>query len=323
MKKLTSILFTSALFLSGCSGASIGAESATGGNTTQEQDADSTTKPVEATSFLGTPLYQQAIDSELDENLKAQIQELEKSTTLSEDDYIALGGLQASRRHYQDAIKAYSKGLEEFPESYKLRRHRGHRYMTVRELELAIVDFTESVGLIEQSDVREHEYDAKGKAHGTYEHWVWYHIGLYYYLHGDYETAAGAFERCVDTAETGDMLIGVSDWLYNIYRRMGQDEKAELLLSRIPVDIEVDTTYPYYKRVMLYKGEFTPDDILDNNKPIEEWNGRDMTVAYGLGNWYAYQGKSDKADALHKAVIKTPFWSTWAYLAAEKEQSQK
>ncbi|WP_411818584.1 tetratricopeptide repeat protein [Hyphococcus sp. DH-69] len=315
MRKMTGVAVVAIMLLSACSNVSA--------DNKASAETDQTEKIVETTSFLGGPLYQQSIAPERDQRLREQISELKSKVSLSEDEYISLGGLYASRRQYQAAIGVYSQGLLKFPNSYKLRRHRGHRYMTVRDLENAIVDFTEALSLIEESEVREYEIDAKGKPHGTYEHWVWYHIGLYYYLHGDYETAASAFERCLKTGDTNDMLIGTTDWLYNIYKRSGHDEKARALVAEISPDIEADRTYPYFKRVMLYKGVVTPDEILDPNKPVSEWNGRDMTVAYGIGNWYAYQGETEKANALHKSVVETPFWSTWAYLAAEKDLSAK
>ncbi|NJR42151.1 MAG: insulinase family protein, partial [Akkermansiaceae bacterium] len=57
------------------------------------------------------------------------------------------------------------------------------------QLDNAIADLNRAEELIrDQPDVP--EYDATGHETGTYQHWIWYHIGLYYFLNQAYIQAA-------------------------------------------------------------------------------------------------------------------------------------
>jgi len=45
---------------------------------------------------------------------------------------------------------------------------------------------------------------------------------------------------------------------------------------------------------------------------------------YGLANWYAYQGKKEKAMDLYKKIVQSESgWPGFAYAAAEKELANK
>lgn len=279
-------------------------------------------RPQEAVSFSGKPLYRYIIPEERLAETESRIAELEAKQKKSEEDYINLGYLYVNAGKYQGAIELYTRGLEEFPNSFKLLRHRGHRFINVRQLEKAIVDLEKALELLgkENSDV--YQYRLSGERFGTYEHWIWYHIALYHYLNEDYAKAAEAYEICVTTATNNEVLIGAVDWLYNAYQKNGEPEKAVEALKYVPDDIESRQNYPYYQRVMLYKGLRNPNDIIDLDKPGEEWNGLDMTNGYGVGNWYKWQGDEETAQLIYDNILKTPFWGAWAYVVTDREQSR-
>lgn len=272
---------------------------------------------VEAISFLGKPLL--AADKGTSLDAKNLFQALIVEGKLTEADFMAVGARLAGAGQYQDAITAYSEGLHLHPDSYKLRRHRAHRYMTTRQLEKAYDDLSVAVQLVAHVPKSDYEYK-DGKPNGTYQHWINYHLGVYFYLEQDFDKATFHFDQCLKTAETNDMLIGVVDWLYNAHRKNGNDEAALAALDLIAPDIEADITYPYYKRVMFYKGEMSKSDILDPTKTSDAWNARDTTIAYALANWFEYNEDEESAIALRRKVLATPFWNIWAYIAAEKEE---
>lgn len=162
---------------------------------------------------------------------------------------------------------------------------------------------------------------ADGEPNGTYEHWVWYHIGIYHYLNGDYRDAAAAYEKCVATATKNDHLIGSTDWLYNSRVKNGEPDKAAAAIAAIAPDIEANTERSYYKRVMLYKGLLAPEDIIDISKPGSDWTGGGITTGYGVANWYKEQGESEIAQEIYDKILETPWWSAWAYVVTDREQS--
>jgi tetratricopeptide (TPR) repeat protein len=230
-------------------------------------------------------------------------------------------------RHYiagnrfQDAIDLYTRGLDAYPESFKLRRHRGHRYINVRELDNAIVDLNEAVELMGDTSSDVMEFDGNGKPYGTYEHWIWYHVGLYHYLNENFDEAARAYEKCAATAMDNKGLVGASDWLYNAYQKGGNSSEAARVIDAIPADIDADRNHPYFHRVMVYKGIEDPADLLDIDKPGDQWTGRDITLGYGIANWYKFNGDVESAEKIYKAILQTPFWNSWAYVVTDKEQA--
>jgi tetratricopeptide (TPR) repeat protein len=280
-------------------------------------------RPVEAVAFSGKLIYRTPAPADQIARADADIAALESKPELSEADYIRLAEMHVSVGRFQDAIGALSRGLAAHPESYKLRRHRGHRLINVREIERAIVDLNEAVALMKPADNDVVEYRADGQPNGTYEHWIWYHIGLYHYLKGDYAIAAAAYQRCVDTATNVNHRIGATDWLWNAWMNAGEPAKAQAAIDAIPADIAADAQQSYYKRVMLYKGATSPEGVLDASKPGKDWTGGDITTGYGVANWLRHRGDAAGADAILAKILETPFWSAWAYVAADRDLSRR
>ncbi|MCA9299888.1 MAG: tetratricopeptide repeat protein, partial [Phycisphaerales bacterium] len=62
---------------------------------------------------------------------------------------IWLGRRLAYLGRYDEAIRTFTAGLEDHPDSYRLLRHRGHRYLTTRRFDEAVADLERARGLIE------------------------------------------------------------------------------------------------------------------------------------------------------------------------------
>lgn len=272
-------------------------------------------RPVEAISFGGEPIMRTELPDERLSPALEEISALEASPSRTELDYVRLGELNASIGRFQDAIAAFGRGLDAYPDSYKLRRHRGHRLINVRALDRAIIDLSEAVALMPETP--EPEIRLTGDAYGSYQHWIWYHIGLYHYLSGDYDSAADAYRNALETAPSEGLKIGSADWLWNAAMRAGDSEAAQEALSGLPEVLPDGANQAYARRVALYRGEVEPGVILDLDKP--EWTGGDMTIAYGVANWHAFNGDEATARRIYQRIVETPFWSGWAYVAAERE----
>lgn len=288
-----------------------------------DEAAEPEGEPIEATSFRGEPLERNPVPADRLAEIDSAIQPLEEKGELSEDDYIELGRLYIAANRFRDSIDLYTRGLEQYPESFRLRRHRGHRYINLRDLDSAIVDLREAVDLIgdEHTDVL--EYDAEGEPTATYEHWVWYHVGLYHYLNEEWEDAADAYRNCVETATNNGVLVGATDWLYNALMKGGMTEAAAEALTAVPPDLDTNQEHPYFKRVMVYQGEIEPSEVLDVDKPASEWSGFDITAGYGIGNWYRFNGDEETANRIHQKILETPYWNAWAYVVTDREYSRR
>lgn len=272
-------------------------------------------RPVEAVSFGGQPILRTELPADRTSGALDEISALEALPSRTELDYVRLGELNASIGRFQDAIAAFGLGLEAYPDSYKLRRHRGHRLINVRALERAIVDLSEAVALMPETP--EPEIRLAGDAYGSYQHWIWYHVGLFHYLSADYASAVEAYRNALETAPSEGLKIGSADWLWNAAMRAGDSEAAHEALSGLPEVLPDGANQAYARRVSLYRGEVEPGDILDLDKP--DWTGGDMTIAYGVANWHAFNGDEATAQRIYQRIVETPFWSGWAYVAAERE----
>ena len=87
--------------------------------------------------------------------------------------------------------------------------------------------------------------------------------------------------------------------------------------------MDTNREHPYFKRVMVYKGELSPGDVIDVDKPVSDWNGFDITVGYGIANWHAFSGDTVAAERIHRAILETPFWNAWAFVVTDKEYEDR
>jgi len=139
---------------------------------------------------------------------------------------------------YLDAIKLFSRGINLFPQDPRFRRHRGHRYISLRKFDLAITDFLKAVTLIKGKE-DEVEPDgmpnAKNIPVSTLHHNIWYHLGLAYYLKNDLNNALNAYNECLRVSTNDDGLVSSIQWLYMILRRLNQKDEVRSLLSSLRV----------------------------------------------------------------------------------------
>ncbi|RIK70733.1 hypothetical protein DCC62_22425, partial [candidate division KSB1 bacterium] len=170
---------------------------------------------------------------------------------------IWLGRRLAYLWRYREAIEVFSKGIALHPKSYKLLRHRGHRYITVREFDKAIADLEKAAKLIRnvpdetEPDGAPNQYNIPtSTSHSN----VWYHLGLAYYLKGDFENALRGFLECMKFSKNDDMICATSDWLYMIYRRLGRAAEAQKVLDSIHENMNILENHAYHKRLLMYKG---------------------------------------------------------------------
>src|SRR5690349_16959693 len=142
-----------------------------------------------ATAYVGTACVGTA-NVPTPEAKLAEAQEALRKNPDDADALIWVGRRTAYLGRYQEAIEIFSQGIAKHPEDARFYRHRGHRYITVRNLGPAIRDFEKAAALIEgKPDEVEPDGlpNAKNIPTSTLQSNVWYHLGLSYYLQGDFE----------------------------------------------------------------------------------------------------------------------------------------
>ncbi|MEP2024172.1 MAG: tetratricopeptide repeat protein [Reichenbachiella sp.] len=280
----------------------------------------------EAVSLLGKKLFPPPLPDKILAKRQKELETTEESFNNNPDslnNIIWYGRRLAYLYQYKYAIQIYTLGLNKFPESYKLYRHRGHRYLTIRQFDKAIQDLEKAVFYSRNTPI-EMEVDGlpnrRNIPRNSVQYNIWYHLGLAYYMKGNYDKSVSAFKKCLSISNNDDMLVAASDWLYMTYRKLGNNDAAELLLEPIKPKMNVIENYGYHNRLLLYKGIKKPEQLF---KLDEEGQNAidDMTLGYGVGNWYYYNGKTEQALEIFNLMMDSPYWQAFGYIAAEVELS--
>ncbi len=288
--------------------------------------AQGSAKP-EATSLLGKPLVPAPIAAEtrktLEENLKRA--EIEHGKNPDDPDAtIWLGRRQAYLGRYRDAIATYTEGIRKHPDDARLYRHRGHRYITVREFPKAIADFTQAARLVAgKPDAVEPDGqpNARNVPTSTLQSNIYYHLGLAHYLTGDFAKAADAYAKGMTVSTNPDMLVATTYWYYLGLARQGRTADAAALLAPISAGMDIIENASYHRLLRMFKGELTPESLLAPGAA-----GLDMvTTKYGVAAWHLAQGRTDAGLTLLREIVDgvPQQWPAFGYIAAEAELSRK
>ncbi len=282
--------------------------------------------PAEAFSLDGQPLMRPLLDPVTDSIYTAQwVQAAQKYESAPNDveNLIWLGRRTAYLWRYQDAIGIFTNGIRDFPNDPRLYRHRGHRYITIRNFDAAIADLTKAAELI-AGKPDEVEPDGQPNAANipvsTLGFNIWYHLGLAHYLKGDWDAAATAFTTCLTFSKNDDAIVSTLDWLFMSLSRAGRTEDARKLLVNIRPEMTILESFSYHRRLLMYKGEIDPSELMNDVRanPLEM-----VTEGYGLSFWLREQGKAAQADSLLQQVIATGYWAAFGYIAAEADLNRR
>ena len=282
-------------------------------------------------TLSGKPLVLPPLSAETQATAEANLEEartnFEHSRSL--ENSIWLGRRYAYLNRFEEAFAIYDDGIERFPNAYELYRHRGHRYISTRQLNHAIADFERAAELAEDKPV-ELEADgipnSRNQPTSTGHFNIWYHLGLAYYLSGEMQHAAAAYRRCLrDYSDEDDSLCATSDWLYMTYRRLGDIDSAEKLLTPIHAGMTPYESDSYLRRLLMYKGELSAESLLKvegdsaETNPLQAQSLVLATQGYGVGNWYLYNGDKESARAVFEQVLATDSVTAFGYIAAEAD----
>lgn len=221
----------------------------------------------------------------------------------------------------RESIEVYGRGIALYPDNPWLYRHRGHRYISVRDFASAVTDLEKAAALVEgKPDVVEPDGqpNASNTPIGTLHSNIGYHLALAYYLQGKYDLAAKAAQREVTAASNDDRRVSMGHWLYMSLRRQGQDSAAAAVVAPMGRTMKILENEAYHRLVLLYRGELPPDSVLTTS-PTGELSVSDASAAYGLATWYSYTGRQDDAVALRRRIVEAGQWGAFGTIAAEAE----
>ena len=277
----------------------------------------------QALSFLGEPLYAPELPedarTQMQEELEEAILRLEADPT-DPDAIIWVGRRAAYLGDYRGAIEFFSRGVRLYPDDARFHRHRGHRYITVRELDRAIADFARAAELIRETE-DEVEPDGQPNPQGvptsTLHFNIWYHYGLAHYLKGEFDQAVEKYRECMAVSEHPDSKVATAHWLYMSLRRLGMEEEARALVQGLELEAlapEVIESGSYLEMLRVYAGNE------GSAEPLDPESLEGATQGYGLGNWYLYNGDGDRAREIFTDIVEAGNqWAAFGYIAAEAD----
>jgi tetratricopeptide (TPR) repeat protein len=277
----------------------------------------------EAVSLLGDRLYAPALDSATRARLVADLERAQQDSRARPDDpdaLIWLGRRYGYLGQYRMAVNAFTEGIRRFPDDPRMLRHRGHRYITLRRFDDAITDLTRAAnmmaGMPDQVEP-DGQPNARNIPIGSLQSNVYYHLALAHYLKGDWAAAAAVARRGLAVSTNPDRLVSQTHWLYMALRRARHDSAARRVLEPIRDDFDIIENGSYYALLKLYKTGITPavtDSVL---RRLE--NPTDLSLAYGLANWFLYNGDTTRAIRAFERILGSSQWASFGYIAAEAD----
>jgi tetratricopeptide (TPR) repeat protein len=275
----------------------------------------------EATSLLGKPLISPPVPDNVRAKLEADLTAARAALERAPDDpdaRIWVGRRIAYLGRYRDAIAIFTEGVERFPRDARFLRHRGHRYITVREFDKAIADLERADALV--AGVPD-QIEPDGQPNDrnipltTLNSNIRYHLALAYYLKGDFAKAAPVWQRARDSVRNPDNLVSATHWLYLTLRRLGRGDDAARALDGIVPGLDIVENGSYYSLCQMYKGMRTVEDVLK----AAGGGPSGAAVVYGVAMWHELNGRTSEATALRRQLVDGPDWAPFGVIAAEAD----
>ncbi|MDA0330233.1 MAG: hypothetical protein O2958_14665 [Gemmatimonadetes bacterium] len=279
---------------------------------------------VEAISFLGEPLSAPEQPEAVRAVYLERFREAEDALVARPEDADALvwmGRRTAYLGRYRAALDIYGHAMTLHPDDARLYRHRGHRYLSVREPDNAIADFERAVALTAGlPDVVEPDGlpNAMNIPTSTLQFNIWYHLALAHYVKGDFEEALAAQRSCLAVSAHPDSVVATSYWLYMTLRRLGMDAEASALLDDISEEMAIIESTAYLDLLLLFKGQRTLEDLVGPSG--SDATLQSTTTAYGAGVYHLLNDRPEDARAIWERILTgRNQWSAFGYIAAEAE----
>ena len=242
--------------------------------------------------------------------------------TTNADALIWYGRRMAYLGKYVESIEIFSKGVERFPGDARFLRHRGHREITLRCNQKAIIDLTYAAEIM-QKKADEIEPDGMPNVQNiptsTLKGNIWYHLGLALYLEKDFYRAGEVYKTCLKLSTNPDMYMATAYWLFITLKRSGKELESKALLETVDVGLPLIENEEYYEMLLLYKGVLKEEQLLDKLKSAGG-GLNNATLGYAMGMYFQLNNQPEKAKGLFKEVLSGNQWSSFGFIAAEKEE---
>lgn len=220
---------------------------------------------------------------------------------------------------YRDAIEVLSEALDDHPGDAFLLRHRGHRWITLREFGKAAWDLERAAFACRMTpdEVEPDGAPTPGRPpHSSLHYNVHYHLGLALFLAGDFALAERAWLDCLAVVDDDESRVAVTHWLWCVRMRLGDKAGALAVVAPIHERMDVVENVAYLNLCLLYAGRKQRDEIA----PRDGSSG--AALAFGLAHHALVMGARTQAMAGFEALCASSGWSAFGVIAAEAERAR-
>jgi len=271
-------------------------------------------------SLLGDTLRPPPIPAETRAVYEARLDSARRAVEANPADpeaLIWLGRRTAYLGDYHQAIAIFSRGIGAWPRDARFLRHRGHRYLTIRDFRSAAADLDRAARLVRgRSDEVEPDGlpNARNIPTSTLQFNIYYHLGLARYLMGDYSRAREALERCLGVSVNHDAQVATRYWYYLTLRRLGRHNEARELIDGVAADLDIIENRSYHRLILVFKGDLPPDSLATSGEGVDG-----ATINYGLAAWHELEGRRPQSGEHLRRARSGSQWAAFGYIAAEAD----
>ncbi len=276
----------------------------------------------QAWSLLGHALFPPPLPPEIrdlrEENLEAAL----RDRSLDPDDpelWIWVGRHHAYLGDYRAAVQTFTEGAERFPDDMRFLRHRGHRWITLREFDRAVADLDRAVRDMGAAGA-EIEPDGLPNPAGipltTLAFNAWYHLALARTLQGDWEGALQGWEGTLAVSDNPDLQAATRYWMHLVLRRLGRDAEAAEVAAGVRAEDELLENHTYRDLLLHFRGDLPAEAVL----PADGEGLASVTALYGLGAHALLLGDTVEASRRFQEILERPDqWPAFGFVSAEAE----
>jgi tetratricopeptide (TPR) repeat protein len=222
---------------------------------------------------------------------------------------------------FADAVAIYTEGLTHHPDEPRLLRHRGHRYISLRDFPRAIADLEHARTLV-AGKPDEVEPDGQPNARGiptsTLHSNIRYHLALAHYVTGDFAAALPIWAEDARLAANLDQRVASTYWWVLTLGQLGRHREAGAMLAPIRADWDIIENGSYHRLLLWMKGELAESALIAPDASALER----QTIGNGIGQWHRANGRVAEARQAFSAVLATGPSASFGYIAAEQAQAQ-
>ncbi len=217
---------------------------------------------------------------------------------------------------FREAVGVLTDALDHHPGDPFVLRHRGHRWITLREFGKAAHDL-ERAAVACRTTPDETEADGQptpGRPpHSSLHYNVHYHLGLALFLAGDFAPAERAWLDCLAVVDDDESRVAVSHWLWCVRMRLRDPAGALAVVTPIHAGMDVVENVAYLNLCLLYAGRKAREQIA----PRAGSSG--SALAFGLAHHDLVAGDRARAHAALRELAASPGWAAFGVIAAEVE----